>query len=177
MNEPYDHDEYEELPPSRSQLKREAEALQDLGRELVRLTDAKLKSIPLPERLREAVMEARRIKSHGALRRQMQYVGRVMREVDAEPILAALERAKSVDHAAAARFHALEQWRDRLIDEGDKALGGWLDEWPGSDRQHLRQLIRNAVSERGTGKPAGAARALFRYLREVAEGEASSGTE
>ena len=167
MNDEHDFDEYE--GPSRSQLKREAEALQALGTELVKLDAPKLQQIPMPERLHDAVMEARRIKSHGALRRQMQFVGKVMREVDAEPIAEALNRLKEGDRAAAGRFHALEQWRDRLIAEGDKALAEWLDAHPESDRQHLRQLVRNAVKERKTGKPAGAARALFRYVREVVE--------
>ena len=167
-----DHDDFEEeeaLGPSRSQLKREAEALQALGAELVKLSESKLAEIPMPERLRDAVMEARRIKSHGALRRQMQFVGRVMREIEAEPIQQALERLRSRDRTAASRFHQLEQWRDRLIDEGDKALAEWLDEHPESDRQHLRQLVRNAAKEKKTGKPAGAGRALFRYVREVVE--------
>ncbi|GAB6041570.1 ribosome biogenesis factor YjgA [Endothiovibrio diazotrophicus] len=172
MNDPLDFDHEEEpLGPSRSQLKREAEALQDLGAELVQLKAAQLDAIPLPERLREAVLEARRIKSHGALRRQMQFVGKVMRGVEAEPIREALDRLLNRDRAAAARFHQLERWRDRLIEEGDGALAEWFDAYPGSDRQHLRQLVRNAVKERAGGKPAGAGRALFRHLREVAEGD------
>ena len=169
MNDQADFDQEEPLGPSRSQLKREAEALQDLGAELVKLKTSQLETIPMPERLRDAVMEARRIKSHGALRRQMQFVGKVMREVEAEPIREALDRLLNRDQAAAARFHLLERWRDRLIDEGDKALAEWLDVHPESDRQHLRQLVRNAVKERNSGKPAGAGRALFRFIREMEE--------
>ena len=169
MNDHDDFEEEEELGPSRSQLKREAEALQALGAELVKLNESKLAEIPMPERLHDAVMEARRIKSHGGLRRQMQFIGRVMREVEAEPIREALDRVLNRDQAAAARFHQLEQWRDRLIAEGDKALAEWFEQYPESDRQHLRQLVRNAVKESKTGKPAGAGRALFRYVREVVE--------
>ena len=170
MNDHDDFEDEENLGPSRSRLKREAEALQALGLELVKLNASQLAEIPMPERLHDAVMEARRIKSHGALRRQMQFVGRVMREIEAEPIQQALERLRNRDRAAASRFHQLERWRDRLIDEGDKALAEWFDEHPESDRQHMRQLVRNAAKEKKTGKPAGAGRALFRYVREVVEG-------
>lgn len=155
--------------PSRSQLKRDAEALQDLGRELVELPQAKLDRIELPEKLREAVDLARRITAHGGRRRQLQYIGKLMRNLEAGPIRARLEAMQQADHRAAQRFHHLEALRDRLIAEGDAALGDVLTDYPHADRQHLRQLIRQAQQERDRGKPPASARSLFRYLRELDE--------
>ena len=155
--------------PSRSQLKREAEALQDIGRALVELPQAKLDRIELPDKLREAIDLARRITAHGGKRRQMQYIGKLMRGLDAEPIRARLEAMQQADRRAAQRFHLLEELRDKLIAEGDEALGDLLDRYPHADRQHLRQLIRQAQQERDRNKPPASARSLFRYLRELDE--------
>ena len=163
MNDEFDISEEK----SKSQLKREATALQELGEELVNLKPAHLADMPLSERLREAVDTARAITKHGGRKRQLQYIGKLMRSEDAEPIRAALERLREGNRFAAARLHRLEQWRERLIEEGDGALAELLDEGPALDRQQLRQLIRNAVKERATGKPAGAGRALFRFLRDA----------
>lgn len=165
----YDDFEQEEVV-SKSQLKRDAAALQDLGEELVNLRDAQLKKIVLPDNLRDAVNTARRINSRGALRRQLQYIGRLMRDVDAEPIRRALDLLKGTSREAAAHFHRLERWREALLREGDEALGELLEEYPQADSQHLRQLVRNARREQEQGSPKGAGRALFRYLRELAEG-------
>lgn len=155
--------------PSRSQLKREAEALQDLGLALVELPQAKLDRVELPEKLREAIDLARRITAHGGRRRQLQYIGKLMRTLDAEPIRAQLEAMQQADRRAAQRFHLLEALRDRLIAEGDDALGELLERYPQADRQHLRQLVRQAQQERDKHKPPASARSLFRYLRELDE--------
>lgn len=155
--------------PSRSQLKRDAEALQDLGLALVELPQAKLDRIELPEQLREAIDLARRITAHGGKRRQMQFIGKLMRKLDAEPIRAQLEAMQQADRRAAQRFHLLEALRDKLIAEGDDALGELLERYPTADRQHLRQLVRQAQQERDKNKPPASARSLFRYLRELDE--------
>ncbi len=155
--------------PSRSQLKREAEALQDLGRELVQLPQARLDRIELPDDLRQAVDLARRITAHGGKRRQMQFIGKLMRKIDAEPVRAQLEAMQQADRRAAQHFHQLEALRDRLVTEGDAALGDILERFPHADRQHLRNLIRQAQQEHAKNKPPAAARTLFKYLRELDE--------
>jgi ribosome-associated protein len=154
---------------SKSQLKRDSHALQDLGEELVGLPAAKLARIPMPEELADAVALARKIKARGGLKRQLQYIGKIMRSIDAEPIEKALNELRSAAGKETAKFHRLEQWRDRLVAEGDAALGQLLDEFPHADRQHLRQLIRNAQQEAAKSKPPKSAREIFRYLRDLAE--------
>ena len=163
--------------PSRSQLKREAEALQDLGLALVELPQAKLDRIEMPEKLREAIDLARRITAHGGKRRQMQYIGKLMRNFDAEPVRAQLDAMQQADRRSAQRFHLLEALRDKLIAEGDEALGEILERYPQADRQHLRQLIRQAQQERDKNKPPASARSLFRYLRELDEASANDREE
>lgn len=155
--------------PSRSQLKREAEALQDLGRALVELSQARLDRIEMPEQLRDAVLLARRITAHGGKRRQMQFIGKLMRNIDADPIRAQLEALQQADRRAAQHFQQLEALRDRLLAEGDAALGSVLERFPHADRQHLRNLIRQAQQEQAGNKPPAAARTLFKYLRELDE--------
>ncbi len=168
-NESIDNEEEEHLYVSKSQLKRESQALQTVGEELVELPAAKLAKIPLPEELAEAIALARKIKARGGLKRQLQYIGKLMRNIDAEPIIEALDELKSAASRETARFHRLEQWRDRLVAEGDTALGALLEEYPQADRQHLRQLIRNAQAEAAKNKPLKSAREIFRYLRELSE--------
>lgn len=155
--------------PSRSQLKREAEALQDIGLALVELPQAKLDRIELPDKLREAIDLARRITAHGGKRRQLQYIGKLMRGFDAASVRAQLEAFQQADRRAAQRFQHIEGLRDKLLAEGDAALGEFLDRYPHADRQHLRQLIRQAQLERDKNKPPAAARVLFKYLRELDE--------
>jgi ribosome-associated protein len=168
-NTPFDDDDEEIIYVSKSQLKRESHALQALGEELVELPAAKLAKIPMPAELAEAVALARKIKARGGRKRQLQYIGKLMRSIDADPIEQALDDLKNAAGREAARFHRLEQWRDRLVAEGDAALGELLDEFPAADRQHLRQLVRNAQREAKNNKPPKSAREIFRYLRELTE--------
>lgn len=173
------HDEYPELPGadeeeelfliSKSQLKRESHALTDLGKELVDLPQNKLDKIPLDDQLREAVTLARRISERGGKKRQIQYIGKLLRKGDPEPIIAAVEQLKSEHLQENAKLHRIEQWRDRLLEEGDSALADLLDQQPAADRQHLRQLLRNAQKERAQNKPPKSARELFKYLRDNLE--------
>ena len=161
---PVEHDR-----PSKSKRKRDAHALQDLAESLVELSSSELDRIPMPENLREAVLDTRHMTAHGALARQRQYLGRLMREIDAEPIREALEEVRARSRAHVAQFHRVERWRDRLLAEGDAALGELLAEHPEADAQHLRSLMREAAKEHKLGKPPQAARNLFRYLRELFE--------
>lgn len=153
--------------PSKSQLKRESLALQKLGEQLVAMPESQFLSIPMPDELREAVRDARKMKSRRALYRQRQFIGKLMREIDASGVQTALEQQASDEKNSARRFHHLENWRDRLIAEGDALLGDLLQAYPGADRQHVRQLIRQARLERDQDKPPASARRLFRYLKSL----------
>jgi ribosome-associated protein len=151
---------------SKSQRKREVEALQDMGAELVKLSTDRIKKLDLPDELRTAVLECQRIKSNGALRRQMQYIGKVMRNIDVEPIAEQLAEIRGESNVAKARFHELERWRERLLDSDD-VLTDWMTRHPDSDAQQLRQLIRNARKEAELGKPPKSSRELFKVLRDA----------
>lgn len=154
--------------PSKSQKKREMTALQELGAELVALGRDQLARIELSEDLRDAVRDAQRFTQHEAHRRQLQYIGRLMRDLDPAPIRAALDEIKGVSAAATARLHNLERLRARLM-EDESALGDIARAHPGADLQHLRQLRRNALKEQEQAKPPRAYRELFRVLRELEE--------
>lgn len=155
--------------PSKSQLKREASALQALGERLVELSPAQLNRIPLSEALREAVVEAQRIRQRGGRRRQLQFIGKLMRQVDAEPIAAAVQALDAQGLRAAAAQRRVEQWRERLLAEGDTALAELLEACPEADRQQLRQAVRSARQEQQAGRPPRAQRALLRLLRDLLE--------
>lgn len=156
---------------SKSQLKREMTALQELGEILVGLSAHELERVPLPEKLHDAVVAARGMTQRGARKRQLQYIGKVMRAVDAEPIRESLAELQSRSRQSAARQHHLERLRDLLLSEGDAALDEVLHVFPTADRTHLRQLMREAHKETLNNKPPHAARVLFRYLRELQDGE------
>jgi ribosome-associated protein len=151
---------------SKTRKKREMHELQALGAALVRLSDSQLEIIEIPEKLREALLEAKRIKSHEAKRRQMQYIGRLMREVDPAPIRSRLAELEGTSAQAAARHRRLEAWRERLLGD-DEALTAFAAEHPGADLQALRTLIRNARKEAALGRPPRAYRELFRVLKEI----------
>jgi ribosome-associated protein len=153
---------------SKTQRKKEMTALQQMGAELVKLPRARLERFDLPEPLFDALLEAQRITSHGAIRRQMQYIGKLMRDADAELIAAELAAIRGESDTAKAQFHALERWRDRLLAQDD-ALTEWLGHHPGADAQQMRQLIRNARREAVEGKPPRSSRALFRLLRDSSD--------
>ncbi len=152
--------------PSKSAVKRAMTELQDLGAALVALSADQLKKIDLPDDLRDAVRDAQRFTQHEAHRRQLQYIGRLMRGLDAAPIRAAIDDIKGVSAAANARMHALERLRTRFL-EDEKVIGEIAEAHPGADLQHLRQLRRNALKEQELGKPPRAFRELFRVLREL----------
>lgn len=177
-----DDDSFDEVEPkSKSQRKRDAEAAQDLGKLLVEMPLPRFKTImgklDLPHPLREALIACRAITAHGGRRRQLQYIGKLMRAIDTAPIEEAIAMLEGKHQASIAAQHRLEYWRERLIDEGDAALAEWMTDHPGADRQQLRQLISKARKERDAGQPPTAARALFRVLREAANSADSGAAE
>jgi ribosome-associated protein len=149
---------------SRTRKKREVEALQKLGAGLVELPPAQLDAMALPGPLDAAVREAQRITSREARRRQLQYIGKVMRSVDPEPVRAALAAITGKSAAARARQRQLESWRERLIAD-ELALTEYAGLHPDADLQALRVLIRNARKEIAESRPPRAQRELFRMLR------------
>jgi ribosome-associated protein len=153
--------------PSKSQRKRDSAALQDLGAELVEMSKLKLAAIPLDDDLREAIALAQSIKAHGGRKRQILYIGKLLRGTDVEPIREAIAKLDQTDAASVAHLHRLERWRERLLTEGNDALTQLLGEFPEADSQRLRQLIRNAQQEHAAGKPPKSSRELFKYLREL----------
>lgn len=156
-------------PKSRSQKKRDMTALQDMGERLAALTREELRPLDLPADLLDALDELRRITKHEARRRQNQFVGKLMRSLDPEPIMEFLDSRGAATAEANAVFQALERLRDRLLDGEDEPLEEFFDSHPEADRQHLRSLLRNARQERAKGKPPKNARALFRALREASQ--------
>lgn len=143
--------------------------LQTLGAELVALSKDQLKKVDLPDDLRDAIRDAQRFTQHGAHRRQLQYIGKLMRSIDPAPIQAALDEINGISAAATARMHALERLRTRFL-EDEAVLGEIAAAHPQADLQHLRQLRRNALKEQQQAKPPRAFRELFRVLRELESG-------
>lgn len=156
----------DEAPQSKSQRKRDALALQALADELARLSPTELDAVPLPDALRDAVVAAREL-SRGAYRRQVRYLGRLLRDIDSDPIKSAVDARRGATHEDKARLKRLERWRERLVEEGDPAVAALLEEYPGADAQQLRQLLRNARKEHESGRPPRSYRQLFRFLREL----------
>lgn len=161
--------EEDEFGPSRTQIKREAEALQALGLELVELGDKHLAQIGLEGRLADAIYEARGMKHREGRRRQLQFIGKLMREEDHEVIQAKLDKVKNIGRQMSHTQHQTEVWRDRLLNDGNNALQEFINSHPGVDAQHLRQLIRNTQKEITAGKVTTNANKLFRHIRETLE--------
>ena len=153
--------------PSKSQLKREAESLKKLGETITRFNHEQINSLPLSEDLRDAIFTYQHIKQHGGRKRQLQYIGKLMRSSDADTIQSAVDKILNVSVQETARLHRIESMRDALIQQGDTALGEILAQYPQADRQHLRQMMRNANHELKANKPPRSARELFRYLRDL----------
>ena len=155
--------------PSKSQLKREMTALQKLGEDLVAEPRDRVKRVPMPEDVRDAILECQQIKDHEGRRRQMQYVGKKMRTLD-ENELAAIQRTldswKGLSKADTAAMHALEKRRDKLL-ANDAALTELMAQHPELDVQHLRTLIRNARKEQAENKPPKAYREIFQILKQL----------
>lgn len=147
-------------------MKTDMEALQKLGEELVTLKPSVLEKFPLSEDLALAIKDAQRFKNE-ARRRQLQYIGKIMRNIDPEPIQAALDKVRNKHSQATAELHKLEQLRDRIVEEGDAAISEVMEMYPEADRQRLRQLARQANKEKKANKPAKAFREIFQILKEL----------
>ena len=154
---------------SKTQRKTECDELQKLGEELTTLKDSELDTFDLPDELYIAIKDARKIRQRGALKRHRQYIGRLMRGIDAEPVAQQLEKIRHKDDIHTALFKRLENWRDQIIEDGDKAINEIIKELPNLDRQYLRQLSRNAQKELKQKKPPVAFRQIFKYLRDLSE--------
>ena len=152
---------------SKSQRKRDLHALKELGIKLLDFSDDSLRQLDLPEDLLEALLTAKKITSNVARKRQLGYIGKLMKDIDPAPIRTII-KARDHQHQTSTReFHLLEHLREQLLVEGDAALPEVLAHFPRTDRQYLRKLVKQAQSEQSSGQPPGAARRLFRYLREL----------
>ena len=160
----------EEQPPlSKTRRKQQMEELQALGEELVELSADRIKKIDLPETLRDAVSAAQRMtRPDEARRRQMQYIGKLMRGVDVEPLRSALAELRGESASETARLHRLERWRSELIAD-EKVLHEIATLYPAVDLQHLRSLRRAALKEAEQNKPARSSRAIFQLLKALAD--------
>lgn len=158
--------------PSKSARKRHSDDLQSLGEALIDLPQNELDALPLPEQLREAVLLARRITAHGGLYRQKQYIGKLMRKFDAEPIRSALAAKHERERLESMRFHRVEQWRARLVKEGTTGIEAFLAETNAkADPKTLQKLVDAAIREQQSGSPPRASRELFRALRDALANE------
>lgn len=163
MQEPDDFIE----PESKTKRKQHSTALQELGELLVNLSAKQLAMIPLEPLLAQAIKDARVITSHSAKRRQLQFIGRLMRKTDVEPIQAQLAQFQQAASLNKTKQHQIELWRDKLISKGDKVLEEFLVKYPAVNSQEIRQLIRNAQKDQLTHKNSGASTELFRYIRDI----------
>lgn len=153
--------------PSKSARKRAAHEAQDLGETLLTLREVDLAALALPEELLAALAEARRITSRAGLARQRQYIGKLMRTLDPQPIRAALAARGAVSAAETARLHRVEQWRERLIADGAAALAELQRSYPAIETSEWQRRISAAVAERDSARASGAGRELFRALRAL----------
>ncbi|RUO26663.1 hypothetical protein CWE09_08175 [Aliidiomarina minuta] len=156
--------------PNKSQLKREMNELQALGTQLVEISSGALQKMPIDDELMDAIKLARKIRNtREGYRRQLQLIGKLMRNRDSDAIKQALGGLQRSGEQENARFHALEKWRDRILAEGDDAIQAFILEYPAAERQKMRQLVRQAEKEAAQEKPPAASRQLFKYLRESSE--------
>lgn len=154
---------------SKSQMKREMLALQELGEKLVELNKDQLNQLTLPVELSSAITEAQTIKKHGARKRQLQFIGRLMRSVDAEDIQQQYENVTRQSAQSISELHKIEKWREKLLADGDNALTEFIDQFPDADRQQLRTLIRSAIQERLNNKPPKFYRKIFQFIKSYIE--------
>ncbi|MFW5431429.1 MAG: ribosome biogenesis factor YjgA [Methylophilaceae bacterium] len=162
---------------SKTQRKAEADAQQMVGKKLIDLTKDQISKLNLDESLHEAILEAKRLKSNGAIRRQLQYIGKLMRNTEIEPITEQLARWEGKNNEENARFHALERWRDRLINDpaSSDVLQDFLKQYPNAEIQQIRTLSRNALKEQSANKPLKSSRELFKLLREISDNQQQTG--
>jgi ribosome-associated protein len=155
-----------EARASKSARKRDAASLQELGVQLAALPDREIDDLGLPDNLSTALRDLRRLPTHGAQLRQRQYIGKLMRNIDPEPVLAKLKERKQRHDGEIRHFQKIEGWRDRLLKEPD-AIDQLLEEYPVADRAELSRLVAKAEKERMEQRPPSAARELFAFLRQL----------
>lgn len=151
---------------SKTRRKKHMRQLQDVGADLVRLSPEQLARIEMPEELREAVLECKRFTKHEAVRRQMQYIGRLMRDIDAAPVIEQLAAMHAPSNRQTALFHLAEKWRDALLTEDD-AAARFVKDFPEADPHRLRALSEKANAERRAEKPPKHYRELFHVLNAI----------
>jgi len=155
-----------EYRPSKTQRKKQSHALQSLGEQLVALTESKLMQVPITEALREAVLMAQRTRSREGKRRQMQYIGRLMRDADADAIAQALAVDSEHHRGIVTAMHSAERWRDGLVD-GSLSLTDFVSRYPAGASAPLSSLLSGARRERESSKPPAQLRALYRELHRI----------
>lgn len=153
--------------PSKTQVKKAMADLQKLGEQLVKLPETQLAKIPLPSHLQEQIYLARTLTAHGAVRRQLQYIGKLMRDVDIAPIQAELQKLQQTHLASTLLFQQAEQWREQMLAQGDAPLAKFIDTYPSLDKQLLRQYLRLALADHKQQKDTGASKKLFKYIMEI----------
>lgn len=164
-------DEDEFLGPSKSQLKRDSLHLTDVGEEILKLKAEDRHSLELPDEIEEAFVTALKIKSRSGLKRQRQYIGKLLRSIDSEDIESRLRKIQHSHDTNTAHFKRLEKWRDELIENNKDTLNEVITRFPQVDRQHLNQIIRAAHQEKKQDKAPAASRKLFKYLRQLEESQ------
>lgn len=154
---------------SKTQVKRELHALVDLGERLTTLKPDLLNRLPLTDGLRRALADAPKHTANIARKRHILFIGKLMRDQDIDAILTLIDQLDASTRQYNERFHGLERWRDRLLGGDDAVLDSFVGDYPEADRQHLRQLIRQAQHEVAQSKPPAASRKIFKYIRELDE--------
>ena len=165
----HDDEDLDDRPPSKSQRKRDMHAQFELGSTLVDLPHSQLKKLPLDESLYDAINDCKNIHQHGARKRQLKLISKLMKTADTAAIHDMVESFKAPQREAIAEFHAVEDWRDRLIAEDDTALTEFISDYPSADRQQLRQILRNAKQTKSPDRSKRAKRELFQVIRELAD--------
>ncbi|WP_194756235.1 ribosome biogenesis factor YjgA [Aliidiomarina indica] len=173
MHSDHQDENFDDSESSKSQRKRESQAMHDLGIKLVKLGKNTLKQLPLDEEVMAAVLLAQKIENkREGYRRQLQFIGKLLRQRDTDALLAKIDEIENHSLYQAAHFHAIERWRDRIINDGDDGIQAFIDDYPRADRQQLRQYVRQAQKEQEQHKPPAASRALFKYLRSIVDSQA-----
>ncbi len=164
---PDDDEAWGKERPNKSQLKREARALIDLGKKLAELDNDMLTSLQLPHELHQALLELPQMRQHGARKRHTKYIGKLLRQMDTTVLEQTIESLERKEAESSALFHQIERWRDRLIHDGPDVLTDFMHEYPQADAGQIRRLIRNAQQEFRQNKPPKSSRQLFQLLRDI----------
>ncbi|MDA1343746.1 MAG: DUF615 domain-containing protein [Proteobacteria bacterium] len=169
--------EYYAVRPNKTQIKKEIAELFALGENLSKLSPAQLNSMELPENIRKAISEVGDMPHKGARKRLLKYIAGQLHKIDVDPVQEKLDRILNKSVHSVREHHITEQWRDKLIHEGNEALTDLFDEQPTADLQHIRQLLRNFKKETETTKPPKSTRLLYRYLKTLFQFDADTELE